>query len=156
MARVNRKKRLAHLHRALARKNQERARILEGKALLQEWKKIRELSDEEIGDNAGYIFSILARIERLAREIGDLPPEIEQWFQGIKAERASLKADEAAQVRAIRMALNKRIQLRAEQVIPTGTICSVCRHRAAQTQAYGVWLCKRCARGLDELPKGRA
>ena len=45
---------------------------------------------------------------------------------------------------------------RQPDVLMAGTKCAVCNRRQAQTQVYNVWLCKRCARGLDELPKGRA
>jgi len=155
MARVNRKKRLAHLHRAIANKRQQRAKLDEMKALIQEFYSFHDLSDDEVGEKASYILSILSRIDRLAKETGHTTPEFEEWVQGVRDERASLKSDEAAAVRAIRIALNRRLSQRADQVVPTGTICSVCNHRQAQTQAYGVWLCKRCARGLDELPKGR-
>jgi len=155
VGRLNNRKRIAHLNRAIANKKQQRARLEEIEALIQEFYSFHDLSDDEMHKKAPYILSLLSRIERLAKESGHSTPEFEAYIREIRDERNSIKADEAEMVRALKMFINKQVQLRAEQVVPTGTVCSVCRHRPAQTQAYGVWLCKRCARGLDELPKGR-
>ena len=162
MARLNRKKKLESLQREKARLLQEQAKHKESRALIGEWKTLSaEIKAMPEGDPEFYpkvtrLISILSRIERLAGERITEIPDWHEWVGDLRAIFTQRSEGVRQLKRTMRMAEHKVDQEARDSVRQTGTMCAVCRHRQAQTQAYGVWLCKRCARGLDELPKGRA
>jgi hypothetical protein len=159
---MNEKKRREHLRRAIANKNQDKAKLNETRVLIA---RFSELSTQltDVGENTpeahqliSQIMSIISRIERVAGESATSIPGWHEWITELRANAGVLNQSRQELERTIRMAEKAAGKEKAASIVMAGTMCSVCTHRQAQVQINDLWLCKRCARGLGELPKGRA